>query len=795
MNPESLQTLELNKILEYLAERSHSEISHQRFLKIHPSTHLEEIQTQLSQVSELKAILDFDDPFPMEEFADIRPYLERAKVVGNFLEPVEFIRLKNLLTVVQRVLGYFQKKAGKYPLLENLAERFEPLDELHRAIRNIIDDVNQTVRDNASKTLSKIRREINSTQDRIRKKVESIQQNWGNQGYLQESLITIREGRLVLMVKEQFRHRAKGVIHDQSSSGATLFMEPIETLDMNNQLRQLYLAEQQEVKRLLTELTKSVRIEIEPLEMNLFTLVDFDEIYTKAQFSCTINGCAPTLNIENNLNLMTARHPLLILKHKRIDEVVPLSIKMGSNFKTLIISGANAGGKTVALKTIGLMAVMIQCGLHIPVFPDSEMPVFENVFADIGDEQSIENDLSTFSSHIRKLRVITSQTTQRSLVLLDEVGSGTDPEEGAALASSILTHLTDKGCLTIATTHHGQLKAFAFANNDFENGSMQFNLETLEPTYQFQIGVPGSSYAFEIAQRFGLSPEIIKIARKFVGEEKRSVENLIIDLETRIRRQTELVTEMEKKQRHLNSITKEYEEKAERLAREERKYKKKAIEEAEVILRDANAMIEKTIKNIREQNASKKAIRDAKKQLGEIRSRVDNEAKKVKPEPEPVSQIPLQPDELEKNMEVHWKKFNSVAKILDLPDNSGKVLIEAGHMKIRVPLSELSRTSRKIKKEIVRSTGFVRYSMPDDLSTEIDLRGVRADEAVDKVDKFIDHALIAGLHEIRILHGKGTGSLKDAISQFLKRHPSVRSQREAAWNEGASGVTVVSLKG
>lgn len=794
VNAESQKILEFHKILEYVAGRAHASLTAEVILNSAPLVDQTEIEQRLTEVTELRAILDFDDPFPMESFDNIHPALKKARIVGVFLEPTELIRIKHVLLLARRIAQFFHLRPAKYPRVESLAAQIAEFPELEHQIDKIIDESSLLVRDQASKELARIRREIAGTESRIRQKIDSVMRDWAGRGFLQESLVTIRDGRPVLMVKEHFRNRARGMVHDQSASGATLFMEPLETLELNNHLRQLGLAETREIQRILIELTDQVRAVQPEVSHNLDLLVKFDLLYTSAGFSRQINGVQPLLNTENRLNLLTARHPLLLLKMGRPEKVVPLNLTMGDEFLTLIISGSNAGGKTVALKTLGLLALMVQTGFHIPVFPDSEIPIFEDIFADIGDSQSIENDLSTFSSHIQKLKLITRQATRRTLVLLDELGAGTDPEEGAALASAILLRLTDLGCLTIATTHHGALKIFAFETDRIENASMQFNSESLEPTYRLQMGIPGSSYAFEIAQRFGLSAKIIETARKFLGQEKRKVENLIVELENRIQAQEKIQRELDLKQTELDRLTKLYQENMEALNREKRKHQKKAVEEAERIVHQANALVEQTIKEIRQENASRQVIQKAKIQLEKERTEIAAEILKLGPEPDESKYIALDAKNVKIGEEVFWKKYQSVVTILEPFDNSGKVLVEAGHLKIRVPLSELSQASRKQKKMALASVPLTRYDLPENISYEIDLRGHRAEEAVFKLDKFIDQALLVGLPEIRILHGKGTGALKVAISEYLRTHPAVKNQKEAAWNDGAAGVTLVEFK-
>ncbi len=793
MNPETLQILEFDRILEILAEKTHSEMTRNLLLELEPSTDPEVIKNQLGRVSEFRKILDANEYFPISRFENIQHALKKAAMVGNYLEPIELLEIKNILFITRRIFKFFQEQSDSLPLLLADSKQIEPLPQIEERILKTIDERSRSVRTDASPRLAKIRHEIETTRERIRKKIEAIQRQWGQEGFLQEAIITTRDERYVLIIKEQSRHRARGIVHDQSASGASLYIEPLETVEYNNQLRQLFLAEKREIEQILINLTDSIRGNEIQIQQNFETLLLFDDFYARALFSRSIDGCEPLLNLNHQLNLLSARHPLLILKYGSSSQVIPLNLNIGKSFNTLLISGPNAGGKTVALKTIGLIALMFQSGLHVPVFPDSELPIFKNIFADIGDSQSLENDLSTFSSHIQKLNLIINEATPESLIILDEIGSGTDPEEGSALASAILKYLTQLGSLTISTTHHGSLKAFAFETHGVENGSMEFNTDSLKPTYNFRLGIPGSSYAFEIAQRFGIPGKIIDEARHFLGAEKRKIENLIIDLDHRIQEQRQLLKDLNIKQSKVDALLKLYQEKTNEIQREEKKLKKKAVAEAEEMIARASALIEKTVKEIREQNASKAAIKQAQEMLGQQRQALHQENKNLATPDQSPEYRTIELNQLEPGQEVLWKKFNQLVRIVDITDNSDRVLIEAGHLKIRVPLEELVQLSGKKKRKYPHSA-LTNYQMPERISSEIDIRGQRAEDALIEVDKYLDQALLAGFEEVRIIHGKGTGALKDIISQFLRKHPQVREYREAAWNAGAAGVTIVTFK-
>lgn len=799
MGQSIFEILEFNKILALAAERAFSSIARDWFLATQPSSDLKHIKQGLSLVTELRTIIDTDESFPLDAFNDISTSIRKASTVGNFLNPQEFIELKKISLLSRKIFSFLKSRKDQFPLLFAIAAEMYPLKEVENEINRIIDAVTIGLKDNASRTLNKLRNEIKTNQNKIRRKLDSIQKSWARQGYLQEDLVTLREGRLVLMVKEGHRNQAKGIIHDQSSSGATLFMEPIETLEINNQIRRLKLEEQQEVERILIGLTDLIRDNAEAFLQNLNCLARFDHISTRAQLSAELEACQPNLNRSNKIQLIQAKHPLLLLRQIKRDGVVPLDLEIGDKFNTLIITGPNAGGKTVAIKTVGLLHLMVQSGFHVPVFPDSEFAIFDEIFADIGDMQSIENDLSTFSSRIRQIKQILESAKEHCLVLIDEIGSGTDPQEGAAFAKAVLEKLKQLNCNTIVTTHHGALKAFAHETAGIENGSMEFDQNTFEPTYKFRIGIPGSSYAFEIALRLGIPEEIVQRARMFVGNSKIKLENLIADLDQRITEQKRISDDLSIKQSKSDGLMKLYQERIESHRRNEKKLRKQAVEGADQILHQANAAIEQAIKEIKEKNASREAIKSAKKLVKTQQQAVTLQVKKLK-KTETETGTKVTPEKLSLQdvaigQPVFWKNFKSTATVIELPDASGRILVEAGSMKVRVPLNELSKASGKQKKtSAAEYVPLFKYSMPDHLSTEIDLRGMRLEDAIDEVDKFIDSALLAGLKELRIIHGKGTGALKNGINDFLKTHPRVKRKAQAAWNEGDAGATLIELE-
>ncbi|MDZ7360270.1 MAG: endonuclease MutS2 [candidate division KSB1 bacterium] len=788
-----IELLELDKILEQIAEAALSPIGAEEIRALRPSNDIREIQNRLDEATEMRAILDYDDHFPLTNIPDLRPALQHLRIAGRALEIRQFIDFAHFLGGLRRVRSYLAARREKYPLLAAIAQPLTPLQDIETQIENAISFTDGSVKDSASPVLSRLRKEIRRAMAETRERLQNILKKLAARDMLQEELITMREGRLVLMIKNEYRQRVPGLVHDQSASGRTLFVEPMESVESNNRIRQLQGAEREEVERILLELSNRLRQHLPALQTNLARLVQLDVIHAKAHFSRQLACHAPQLRTESALKLSGARHPLLLLtaeKRKARDSVVPLDLELGGDTLTLILTGPNAGGKTVALKTVGLLALMTNCGLHIPAQPESLMPIFRRIFVDIGDRQSIEEDLSTFTSHTARVVEILRQAQAGDLVLLDEIGAGTDPEAGAALAMAILQELTQRRCMTIVTTHHGALKTFAHETPGVVNGSMAFDGETLRPTYQFRPGVPGASYAFEIAERLGLQKEVIETAAQFVGKEKGKVENLLAELNVKLLEQRKTTEKIKLEEARLAALTKLYEERVNALKAQERGLKQKAVAESEAILQRANATIEKAVREIREQAASREAIQSAKQALQAAQNEIAAEKRRVSLEP-PAPDQPLA--EVLPGMKVKWLKQNTVATVLEAPDSSRRVLLEVGSLRARVPLSELRLDETPAAGHLESLPKISGFDSPAQVP-EIDLRGMRVDEALAAVDKFLDGALLAGWQEVRLIHGKGTGALRQSIGNFLKKHPQTQRFHEAAMGEGDYGVTVVELK-
>lgn len=781
-----LQTLEFDRIRERLADFAASPLGEELAGKVQPLNDIASIEESLHQTTELRSLVDFDQPLPIDGISDIRTSMKKARIAGSLLNVVELSTIADTLAVVRRLQKYFSSRKEKIPTLNRLIAKLVSVKVVETEITRSIDTATAEVKDNASAALARIRKQLARAQVSARHKIESLLKNFAAHGMLQENVISVRDGRLVLMVKEEYKRKVRGLVHDRSSSGSSLFIEPLETLEDNNRIRELQAEEKKEIEIILLSLTDLVREHLDPIALNVDVLGKLDLLYAKAGLSKALNANQPELVDDNIISIQQGRHPLLLLRMGE-KNVIPLDLELGSSFRTCIISGPNAGGKTVALKTIGLLTMMVQCGLHIPALPHSRFGKIDQVFASIGDQQSIENDLSTFSSHLEDLKNIAENATSHSLVLIDEIGSGTDPEEGTALAMALLESLTDKKCLTVVTTHQSALKAFAFQTEGVENASMEFDVRTLQPTYHFRVGVPGSSYAFEIAQRMGLPKNLNERARELVGSQKDKLEGLIIELENRVQHFKELEQEANIKETQLRGLTKLYREMKEELDRNQKKIKREAAREAEKIVNEANASVERTIREIKESNAAREKIIQA-------RQIIDSEKKKIQVIKQEVEQADavINTTPITKGDYVRWEKAGTKGQVVSDKDKQGRVYLQADGAKVRVPVAELTKLSAPPKpaQRVVK----VNTDHQQIKSSELDLRGLRAEEAREKVDQFLDEAILAGFQNVRVIHGKGTGRLRAQIGDFLRRHPQVQSTRLGHWNEGDSGVTVVELK-
>ncbi len=774
----TLRKLDYNIVLEWIARLCTSESGKQQALKLIPKTDRFDIELELKKVSEVKELLISENNIPLESFKNIIPALKKTTVKNQVLTAVELLDIASLIRISRAIKSFLYKQANQFPAIAQLHHTLFSDKIIEHHIVSAIDD-RGVVKDSASRELREIRHAIVAASDSLRKKLESILRHISQKEFLQEDIITTRDGRFVIPVKTEFKNQVPGFIHSTSSSGATVFIEPAESLDLNNALRELQLREQREIHKILSDLTNQVATIRESLEVSFNTLTEIDVIFARAKYSIEILGNAPIITDKPIIKLIDARHPVL-LQHLKRGAVVPISIEIGKDYNTIIITGPNAGGKTVAMKTVGLLTCLAQAGIHIPASQDSEIYPFQNIFVDIGDEQSIENDLSSFSSHLISLRTIIENANENSLVLIDEIGTGTDPSEGGALGAVVLKELTNLKAVTIATTHHGMLKAFAHETSGISNASMEFDQESLIPTYHFRCGIPGSSYAFELAERLGIQNKLIEQARKLVGDEKIKLESLLIELEKQSQEYKKQLNETRSEKKKLEDIVLSYEQKTIQLTRELGTIKKKALEEAKQLVQQTRAKVEQSIKEIRESQADKSVIKSSKqvlKQLGEELHKLYG-GEEVESESE---------DIINKGDFVRVRNGNEQGEVEEIQGKYAIVL--CGNAKLRIATKNLFKI-RKLQSTSIHSND---VTTTIQAKNEIDLRGLFGDEAIEQVQTFLDNAFAAGLHRVDIIHGKGTGALRKRIIEFVKEYPHTKSFRLGEWNEGGTGVTIVEL--
>lgn len=787
MEQKVLQKLEYLKIREMLAEQCSTRLGRDLAEELLPAADYDEICLRQQETSEAKEILRLFPGFSLGGVHDLRDALRKAEV-GGLIEPGEFLQIYDTLGAAKRIKAFFAADGKAYENLAGLAQGLAALGGLEQQIKKTI-TVEGEVSDNASAELARVRRQLRGLQGKVRDKLESMVRSSEMQKYLQDALITIRKDRYVIPVKVEYRAQVPGLIHDQSASGATIFVEPMAVVELNNETQRLEAMEKAEVARILRWLTQSVFAQLEELQQNLSILSRLDFISAKGKLSNLLDAGRPELNTRGFLSIIQGRHPLIQ------GRVVPITIHLGRDFDTLVITGPNTGGKTVTLKTVGLFVLMAQAGLHVPAQAGTELCVFGQVFADIGDEQSIEQSLSTFSSHMTNIIDILRQVDGRSLVLLDELGAGTDPAEGAALAMSILEHLIATGAKTVATTHYSELKSFAYKNERVENASVEFDVETLRPTYRLLIGVPGKSNAFEISGRLGLQPEVINRARSFLSREEMRVADLIENLETNQLLSEKDRQEAEKMKRLAQAKLVQLEQKEQELKAKAQAVLHKAQAEALEIVMRARRESEAVLKEIR--SLERQQDRTAQQDLEELRNKLKEQEsileEEVYQEEEhgEIDPALLMPGDL-----VLIKRLNQKAQVLARPGSDGEVTVQAGIMKLTVKVRDLSwaEGERPEKRRQRTGAGEIYASKAREIRNELDLRGMTVYEALAATEKYLDDAILSGLPTATIIHGKGTGALRSAVSELLKGHRLVESSRLGGYHEGGAGVTVVEFK-
>lgn len=778
--PPVLKKLEFDHVVERISRLTLSEAGRERVFGITPSFEREWIECELQRVSECKELLVAEGSVPLDEMKSVESALRKTSVENQVLFIQELLDIASTLRASRAMHSFLEKRKSTYKSLVGFISQLFADRIVEFNISQALDPKG-FVKDTASKELKQIRKDLISAGEMLRKRLSSILRAVSEQEVLQEEIITTRDGRLVIPVKAEYKNRVPGFIHSSSSSGATVYIEPAESLELNNALRELQLQEHREIHRVLVELTRQVSEIREPLGVALEALITLDVLFAKARYSIEVIGMPPALATEPAVKFAQARHPGLLQRHPR-DKVVPLSLELGGETKTLLITGPNAGGKTVAMKAVGLLCLCAQAGIHIPSASESTVYPFRRIFVDIGDDQSIENDLSTFSSHLLNVTEILDHADSDSLVLIDEIGAGTDPAEGGALAATVLEELTRRGVTTIATTHHGSLKVFAHETPGVTNGSMEFDQSSLKPTYRFKAGIPGSSFAFELAERIGINRSVLSKARMRLGDEKAKLESLIVELEKQSQLYAQHQKEASEEKDRLESLVRSYEQKMTELKRELGTIRKKAVEEARTLVRDAQSRIEQSVKDIRESTGNKDVIRTARQAIRQLSGKLAEET------PQIPSESGLEPEgSISVGDRVRLREGRESGEVLEIQGQS--VLVLWGNARLRVPLGDLVHGGAE--HAFAQQTTSPIFT--PEVKTELDLRGLLGDEAIAQVQNFLDNALAAGLHRVDIIHGKGTGALRKKVTEFLKSYPHLKSFRLGEWNEGGTGVTVVEL--
>lgn len=792
MNQKVLRTLEYNKIVERLAEYAFGADTKERCLSLLPSTSLSEITNAQQQTKDAmnrslkKGRLDCSGIKPLSSAI-------RRVEIGGAMNIEELLGLCKLLETARRVKAYGRKEREDIPS-DSLSEFFdglEPLSPLCDEIRRCIISVDE-ISDDASSNLKSIRRSIRSTGDRIHVQLNQMLNNQNVRNCLQDFVITMRNGRYCLPVKAEAKSQITGMVHDQSSSGSTLFIEPMAVVNLNNELKELSIKEQDEIAVILATLSAKAGEYIPAIETDYQILTELDFIFAKAAYALEYNGITPHFNTERKIRILKGRHPLLDAK-----KVVPIDISLGSDFDQLVITGPNTGGKTVSLKTVGLLTLMGQAGLPIPAGDRSELAVFDNIFADIGDEQSIEQNLSTFSSHMTNIIHILKEANEHSLVLFDELCAGTDPTEGAALAVSILSYFHSRGIRTMATTHYSEIKIYALTTGGIENACCEFDVETLSPTYRLLIGIPGKSNAFAISKKLGLSDTLIEDARTRISSNEQNFEDLLSDLEaSRITIEKEQA-EINRYKSEITALKQQLKNKQEKLDESRDAILRKAKEEANQILQEAKDTADEAIRNFNKYGTTRPSIQEMEKQRTNIREKMAANEKKSSKEKEAAIYNPKVPKKLRIGDSVKVLSMNLTGTVHSLPNAKGDLFVQMGILRSQVNIKDLvliEDATPGSKKYAKTGAGKLKMSKSASVSTEINLIGKTVDEAIALLDKYLDDAYLAHLPSVRIVHGKGTGALRSAVQSHLKRQSYIKSFHLGEFGEGDAGVTIAEFK-
>ena len=790
MNSKVLRVLEYNKIIERLTDKATSEQGRKLTAALEPMTDLEAIEKAQTETADALGYLFRKGSTSFGGNKDLGMCI-RSLEIGSTLSIAELLRIAAFLENVNRIKSYGRKEREDTPAdsLDEYFESLEPLTPLSNEIRRCILS-EEEIADDASPALKKNRRSMAIANDRIHSQLASMISG-SCRTYLQDAVVTMRNNRYCIPVKSEYKGQVQGMVHDQSSTGSTFFIEPAAVVNLNNELRELEIKEQEEIAVILADLSAQAGAYTELLTGNQKAMTALDFIFAKAALALEQNATMPVFNTEHQIRIRQGRHPLLDKK-----KVVPIDIQLGIDFDLLVITGPNTGGKTVSLKTVGLLTLMGQAGLHIPALDRSELSIFEEVYADIGDEQSIEQSLSTFSSHMTNIVSILQQAEGNSLCLFDELGAGTDPTEGAALAISVLDHLHGRGIRTMATTHYSELKVYALSTPFVENASCEFSVETLRPTYRLLIGIPGKSNAFAISSKLGLPDHIIEDAKRHITEDKESFEDLLANLEnSRVTIEKERL-EIAGYKEEVKALKQKLEAKQEKIDQAKEKILRQANEEAREILQNAKELADETIRVFQKAEAGI-SIKDLEKSRQKVRDKISEKNEKLTLKNDKPTHKVLKPTQIRPGDSVKVVSMGLKGTVSSLPDKNGKLFVQCGIIRSKVSLNDLVL----IEEETINtgkmqrsSSGKLKMSKSYSISTEINLLGRTVDEALSELDKYLDDAYLAHLPSVRVVHGKGTGALRNAVHNYLRKNRVVKSYRLGEYGEGDAGVTIVEFK-
>lgn len=793
MNKKVLQTLEYNKIIDQLVSFASSPSGREFCQNLKPQTDRDRIETTQRETSDALTHILTKGELSFYGIRDIRPSLKRLDI-GSSLGSHELLDIAMLLSAAASVKNYFRQALREDDSTgDSLDERYqliEPLSPLMQEIRRCIPD-RDTIADDASAGLSQVRRQLKLTNDRIHEQLNSILSG-SARSMLQDSIITMRNGRYCLPVKAEYRSSFRGMLHDQSATGSTLFIEPAAVVKLNNDIRQLELQEQEEIDKILADLSNLAAEQSFFLEQDYRVLCELDFIFARAMLSKKMRGTRPLFPAEGYIEIKKGRHPLIDAK-----KVVPIDIHIGKDFSLLVVTGPNTGGKTVSLKTVGLFCLMGQAGLHIPAFDNSSLKIFDEIYADIGDEQSIEQSLSTFSSHMVNTVSILEKADSNSLVLFDELGAGTDPTEGAALATAILANLHKRGCLVMATTHYSELKLYALQTPDVQNACCEFDISTLQPTYRLLIGIPGKSNAFAISGKLGLSSEIIEDAKERVSSDAQNFEDVLSDLEaSRIKLEQEHKTISENR-KEISQLKKELREKTEKLEQSREKILQNANQEASRILAEAKTVADDTIRKYTKWAKSDRHIQEMEKERAELRNRMNKHQNQSGSKPQKRKKKSIKASDLMIGSNVHILTLNADGTVSTLPNEKGDLFVQAGLLRTQVNIKDLELLPEEKPKQTEKrhsGSGKIRIDKAASVHQEVNLIGMTVDEAMPVLNKYLDDAYLAHMTQVTVIHGRGTGALRKAVHQQLARLKYVKSYRLGEFGEGDMGVTIVTFK-